>query len=160
MKTDNPLKLGISEALKTEGFSRNGDTWVCDDSEAILLVHLQKSNFGKQYYLGLGIYMKRLGGHNVVETPLKEHQCHVRIRIDSLAGARKEWNPILDLDDTTLARGERQSRVDALIRRFALPWLRTCGTREGLRIAQQNGLLQAALVDKRVRDAINSGPLT
>ena len=43
------------------GFIKKGDSWYFNEAETILVANLQKSNFGKQYYVNLAVYVKQFG---------------------------------------------------------------------------------------------------
>ena len=50
MKTDNPIKLGVEAALKESKFLRKANIWHRELEETFLVVDVQKSNYGEQYF--------------------------------------------------------------------------------------------------------------
>ena len=155
MKTDNPIKLAIEAALKGAQFQRKSSTWYRDMEEAVVIVDVQKSNFGEQYYVNLGILVKELGQIRD-KLPPKENECHIRLRLESLTHEEEQYvqEVVLRLDNTSLGPKERQQRVHDLIAEVALPFLLQCGTRAGIREAERRGQLRDALVHKAVREAV------
>jgi hypothetical protein len=158
MKTDNAIKLGIEKALKDAQFQRKSSTWYRDLEETVLVVDLQKSNFGQQYYVNLGVMVKGLpANHGGGNLPPKENQCHIRVRIEALKPEEEDQlKGMLNLEDGSIGVVERQERIAGAIKHVALPFLNQCSTRAGIRDADRRGQLGPALVYKSVRDSILS----
>ena len=51
----------FEQSLGQAGFINKGDSWYFNEAETILVANLQKSNFGKQYYVNLAVYVKQFG---------------------------------------------------------------------------------------------------
>ena len=134
------------------GFKRKSDTWCSEKEQVTILVNLQKSQYSRQYYVNCGISLKCLGGN----PPKREHLCHVRFRLTAIAPAAdcRLIDSIFDLEDETLADGERREKISSLIRHLALPFLQECSSGEGIAEAIENGKLDHALVNKQVRDLV------
>lgn len=155
MKTDNAVKLGIDDALKGSRFRRKGNSWYRETEEAVLLVDVQKSNFGEQYYVNLGVLLRHLLDGGAHRLPPKENQCHIRVRIEALKPDEEAaLKGLLDIEDGGLETEERRQAVSSVITRVALPFLNQCGSLAGILDADARGQLAAALVDKRVRDRV------
>ena len=157
MKTENELKLGVEEALKGVQFRRKSSTWYCDLDETVLVVDLQKSNFGEQYYVNLGVLVKGLPASQAGKLPPKENECHIRLRIEALKHDEEErLKQLLNLEDGSIGAVDRKRGIASAITRIALPFLVQCSTRAGIRDAHRQGQLDSALVHKSIRDSVLS----
>ena len=157
MKTHNPIKLGINTALQSAGFLRKATTWYRDMEETVLVVNLQKSNYGDHYYVNVAVLVKGLPvtQHKV---PPNENNCHIRLRLEHLADASDERRIqlLLDLEDGSLTSFDRQEQIERDTTRMVLPFLTRCTTRDGIRSAHLAGLLDRALVHRAVQDQVLS----
>jgi hypothetical protein len=110
--------MPVSLGLKPLGFKKTRATWRRSSAETILVLNVQKSEFGPALYLNLGVFLRRLGA----ETTPPEYRCHLRTRLDRLcedAGALEE---ALDLE-SAVSDAERQRCVVSAIVQRGLPWL-------------------------------------
>ncbi|WP_437954367.1 DUF4304 domain-containing protein [Sorangium sp. So ce119] len=155
MKTENSVKLATDATLKDAHFLRKHGSWYHDTEETVLVVDVQRSNFGQQHYINLGIFVKACS-QTLARFPPKESECHIRLRLESLMPEADEESvrTLLDLDNQSIGSAERQKRIRGLVSGIAIPFLLQCSTRTGLRDAKRNGRLDAAVIDKRVREAI------
>ncbi|MCK6575794.1 DUF4304 domain-containing protein [Myxococcota bacterium] len=154
MKTDNPIKLGVEAAMKDMKFVRKSSTWHRELDETFLVVDLQMSNFGQQYYVNLGILVK---GLPLVRDrlPPKENECHIRLRIEALKpGEEESLRRLLDLEDPSIGADERREQVRAVVADVAAPFLAGCGTRVGISDAFRQGRLNHALIHRVVRESL------
>lgn len=157
VKTDNPIKLAVEAALKSAAFRRKSNTWYRELEETIITLNVQKSSFGEQYYVNLGVFVKGLAQVRS-EVPPGEHECHVRLRLESLTPDRERYvqQVVLNLEDGSIGAAERQQRIHRLIEEVALPFLLQCSTGAGIREAERQGRLHSALVHKGVRETLLS----
>ena len=65
------FERALSRSLREKGFQKHRKTWHKDQEVTIAVINLQKSQWGEQFYINLGIYVKRLGP---LATP-KEYEC-------------------------------------------------------------------------------------
>lgn len=157
MKTENVIKLGVQDALKDAQFQRKASVWYRDLEETVTVVDVQKSNFGEQYYINLGVLVKNVPPTHGAKVPPKENQCHIRVRIEALKPNEAEHlKRILDLEDTSISAIERRHATARAIADIALPFLIQCSTRASIRHAAAQGRLVPALVHKNIRDTILS----
>lgn len=144
----NPIKAAVADALAGGGFTKKSDTWYRETPEAVLLANLQKSQFGEQYYLNLAVWVKAIGE---AKWP-KEHQAHVRLRVESLAPGFSV--DLFDLERPAGTPEERQSRIMAELSQAVIPRLLALGTRQGIGDALMHGRLDGAMIHKAVRDLL------
>jgi hypothetical protein len=87
MTAPSPIAASMDLYLRTEQqFLRKGSTWYRKLDDLIWVVNLQKSQYGRQYYVNIGVWLRELGD---LEWP-KEQECHVRSRIEALADPMDE----------------------------------------------------------------------
>ena len=72
------LVESMKPVFKEHGFKKTNLTWRKETSETILVFNIQKSQWGPEFYINLGIYLKALG----VEKKPPEYHCHVQSRLD------------------------------------------------------------------------------
>ncbi|MGK3960550.1 DUF4304 domain-containing protein [Sorangium sp. So ce118] len=155
MKTENPIKLATDAALRDVHFLRKSGIWYRETEETVLVVDVQHSNFGQQYYINLGIFVKGLS-QKPTRLPPKENECHIRLRLESLMPEAEEQvrQVILNLENESIELIDRQQRILELVASVAVPFLCKCSTRTGICEANRNGQLDAAIVHKSVREAL------
>ncbi len=55
----------VTEFLKQYGYKKNGKTWRMEKDGIIFLFNLQKSQWGAQIYINVGIFFQELGRGNI-----------------------------------------------------------------------------------------------
>lgn len=147
------VKEALGAPLIEGGFKRKSDSWYWRNDEVILLVNLQKSQYGDQYYVNCGVALKSLGA---VEFP-KEHHCHIRFRLTSVVAEeeKKDIESVFDLENGSLSDQQRKDEISRLIRDIVLPIFKECSTRNGIAETIKAGRLAKAMVHKQVKDLIS-----
>lgn len=132
------LTNAIDNVLGTAGFSRKGASWYLSSPDTVGIVDLQRSDYGKQYYLNIAIWLKNLGD---TTTP-KEHQCHIRCRATSLTGIDSSAiQQLFDVQDQSLTDAERTARIEEFICERVLPFIREATSLATLQVAFREGRL-------------------
>lgn len=146
------VKEALGAPLVEAGFKKKSDSWYWRNDEIVLLVNLQKSQYGDQYYVNCGVALKSLGA---VEFP-KEHHCHIRFRLTAVVSdeERKGIEAVFDLENDSLSDHQRKDEIPRLIRDIALPILNGCSSRDGITEALRSGKLAKAMVHKQFKDLI------
>jgi hypothetical protein len=144
------LERAITGALAEHGFRKTRDSWYRETAETVGVVQLQKSDWGGQFYLNLAVCIKAIG----CKPFPKEHECHVRVRITSLADD-SNVSAALNLDDPTLDPEARHAVIDSALRTLAVPLLLKFATARGVVEAYRSGTLRKAFVDKRVKQLLD-----
>ena len=114
-----------------------------------MCVNLQKSQWGEQFYINLGIFLKALGN---AKSP-KENECHIRVRLSSLAEAREHLDSALDVE-SELTDEERTQVIGTAVRNTALPFLGDRSTLGGIRIFLARAQSKKLMIDKAVKDLV------
>jgi hypothetical protein len=78
-----PFEATISPRLKSLGFKKKARTWWRADDNTVQVVNLQKSAYGEQLYVNLGLYIRSLG----LELSPPEYRCHMRARLERVVPA-------------------------------------------------------------------------
>lgn len=146
------VKEALGAPLVEAGFKKKSDSWYWGNDEIVLLVNLQKSQYGNQYYVNCGVALKALGA---AEFP-KEHHCHIRFRLAAIVSdeERKGIESVFDLENGSLLDERRKEEISKLIREIALPLLKGCSSMDGIAETLQSGRLAKAMVHKQVKDLI------
>gem|GEM_PF-4591478 len=133
----------VDDLLKPAGFRKAGGNWYRDGAEAVLVVNLQRSGWGRAYYLNLGLWLSDLGK---VARP-KEQNCPIRKRLsgDRLAAA-------LDYDQP-LADDERRKQIHAALKR-GLGVFEGCETKRGIVSRFKADKLKVDLIDVRAQEVL------
>lgn len=144
------LKADVEKALKMTGFAKNGGSWYRRSDEAVCVVNLQKSEYGPQYYINLGILVKRIEDKAFP----KENHCHIRMRLGALSA---DANDLLNLNDTRYDDAERARRIRDIIADKVLPFFKSCETVDGICSAFRDEKYPA-LIHKEVRKLMKQSP--
>jgi hypothetical protein len=152
-QTTNPLHLGLDDVLGPAGFARKGDSWFRKTSDVVEVVNLQKSQYGRQYYLNYALWLRALGE----ESFPKEEKCHIRMRATAMVSSDSvaDLGRLLDLE-SSVADTERRSRFAILLTQELLPFADTCRTVHGLRSLLQAGRLKKAMVHVRAKALLSA----
>lgn len=149
----NPIKDALTKVLTDLGFERKSDHWYLKKSETILVVNLQKSDWGGQYYLNLAVWLKALGGPQLP----RENHCQIRTRLEALDPNSAELRRALNSADESWTPQERTQVVARAMREVGFPFLDRCSTVDGIRDAYLTGGLSNALVHRAVVELV-AGP--
>lgn len=147
----NPIVACVERELKSAGFSKKSGTWYQDQGETWALVNLQKSQYGQQYYVNVGLELKVLE-----QTPrLQESQWAISLRANFLPGVDDgRLKTLLDAEDTSVDAAERDTELGDFVRRRLLPFMGGLKTNDDLREAIARGLLVHGLVRPEVKRAL------
>ncbi|MCA9096658.1 MAG: DUF4304 domain-containing protein, partial [Planctomycetaceae bacterium] len=85
----------IAPTLKLHGFKKKGSTWHRAAGGFIQVFNVQGSQWGKSFYLNLGIYIKALGD----KTTPTEYECHIQSRVLRDAEGLARLNTLLNLEN-------------------------------------------------------------
>jgi hypothetical protein len=147
--THRTLRDWLRRLLKPAGFTEVGALWVRTCPEVTQVVGLQKSNFGRQYYINVGIAIRALG----IPEPIKEELCHIRIRVEALLDAASPVSQLLDMDQP-LNPEAREERLDLTVSPAIGGFLASSRDIDGLKRLMSSGILSGAFVHRRARDIL------
>lgn len=141
----------LDEALGELGFKRKGTLWTRSANDVYQSVELQKSQFGEQYHINLGVWLTTLGSP---QNP-RDKDMHIRLRADSLfdAAARERW--VRDMDfEQDVAHHNRTRELRTMIKDVLVAHLVACDSEAGIRVALAVGDLRDAFVLAAARTAL------
>jgi len=144
------IVTAFEEPLEKAGFRKKSGSWYLDKVDSILVVNLQKSNYGEQFYVNLAVWLRALGS----DVFPKEHKCHIRIRLASLVG--EEVTKCFDAQDSTFTDGARARLIRSLMEEHAIPFLRDCSSIKGIRRCLKEGTLENGFVHHQVEELAGS----
>lgn len=136
-----PLESAVAPELKACGFRKKSRTWWREREEVIQVVNLQKSPYGEQLYVNLGVYLKRLG----TETAPPENRCHIGVRLERIAEHR--YAEIV----AATALGQPSAGLVSAVLSDAVAWLESVSTLTGIKEYLAAGGASKGLVFASVR---------
>ena len=139
------LRNGFEQPLKDHDFVKKSGSWYSEKQDAVLVVDLQRSDYGEVYYVNLAVWFKHLG--NVVFP--KEHQCHIRTRLTSLTNS--DVQRALDFDDSSLSETDRTSILKKAMEGYGIPFVEACSTIEGVKDLFREGGLSKSFVHRNIK---------
>ena len=145
----------LSETLAAVGFRQRKHAWYKANEDTITLVDLQKSEWGGQYYINLGVYLRDLGK---ASSP-SEHQCHIRVRLSSIVGDdRQAIEEALDLERTGISSEHRTRVLGRALKDTAVPFLADRSALPRLRELFTQGALGPVFTTKVARELLENVP--
>ncbi len=147
----NVIVATAATTLASAGFKRRSRTWYRAAPVGLLVVNVQKSNWGQQFYVNFGVYVRALGDEAF--PPI--HHCHFYARAASLDREQQpHWEAVMDLEkpmDDALRREEFTNLLTARV----LPFLDRLTTTEGLRAAAAAGEFEGGLFLRALREYLD-----
>lgn len=147
------LKRRVAEQFLSAGFHRKSGGWYKSGPDAILVMALQKSDFGNFFYLNVGVCIKALSD----EPFPKVNGCHVSMRADALLAVNGVSVDLgLNMDEGTPEDFDATLRV---LNEQLLPMSSEFLDLEGLRRHHRQSTFKRALVLWQAREILeeNSG---
>lgn len=144
--TRDAIQASVAAAAKSAGFKGGPRTWRKSVPLGIAVLNLQKSQWGDQYYINFGVYVRSLGA---LAEPRTE-QCHYNARAGTVDPTKEaRWKELLDLE-RPIEDLERQREIAESLRDEVFAFLERVGTEEGLRaVAAEGRLTQGVRVELR-----------
>lgn len=147
----NPIISAISLEIGGLGFTRKSNNWTRASAEVSQVINLQKSNYGRQYYINLGFLPKEMTQDAGAYAHPRHEKCPIRLRIDDiLPNPAHEIAETLDLEKEIFTPDDRAKRVREFMVCIA-PTLDRLLTIEGLRRAYAEGTFRRALIMLRAK---------
>ena len=139
----------LSQFLRPEGFRKKGKSWYLDTPEVVVFVNLQRSQWGKTYYLNFGALVKSIRNEPYPirdRTRPKPGESHYTIRIQDLFPGRPippakvtpDWmrtHALLDFYSPVYDAEEREQEQSKIFEERLVPFLRLCRTESGVKKA-------------------------
>ena len=133
----------LAPMFKAKGFRKTSATWRRDCDRLTQVFNIQKSQWGDQFYLNLGIYLRGLGN----ESRPTEYRCHVRCRAERLLEDEELQTLRECLDfDTPLDREKRYLQLEEIVANRVLPWFEDHTTPESVGTTLRKGTAGFAIM--------------
>jgi hypothetical protein len=142
MSERNAVQRAFDQFGTEAGFEKKSGSWYRHAEEVIAVSNLQKSQYGPQYYLNQGFWLRQLGD----ERYPKEWKCQVGARLGTLFPEESSRiDRLLDLEHE-MADDERVAEIVGLLRKRLLPLIEQGGSIAGLRSMVDDGTLKGAAI--------------
>lgn len=118
------FKKLLGAPLESAGFIKKGQSWYLNGEDTIVVVNLQKCDWGEWYFINIGIWLKALGE----EVFPQAHRCHLSHRLEAYFPEQRELiQSGCRLDAET---SKTLTELVEFIHRQVIPFLYEC-THEG-----------------------------
>ncbi len=152
MSKRSVIHEGLERFARGAGLEKKAGAWYRRGDEVVTVVDLQKSQYGAQYYVNLGFWLREFGG----EPYPKGAGCHISVRLEVLAPEeRKRIARLLDLV-VEMPDEQRIDELVALLRERLLPLIERGSSVAGLRALLDEGALEAAAIRGPARQALDT----
>jgi hypothetical protein len=117
----------IEHVLAPRGYLKRGPAWYRHFPETILVLDLQKSDYGGQFYINLGVTLPELCES---EYPAENH-CDVRMRLGGAFSDRPYVAKVFDLENATFGNNDREKAIQELIA-YGADWLEKFSSKQAI----------------------------
>jgi hypothetical protein len=145
------LKKSIALPLKKAGFVKKGLSWWVDSKDVIVVVNLQKCDWGDYYFINIGFWLKAL------ENGLfpKENECHLSFRAESLFPEQREL--ILVSCHLEMSEPKMLTDLSIFLENQLIPFLIECTQESKLTELLAQGALNNGFVWIEARKYLSEG---
>lgn len=152
MAETNAIARAVAEFAKTSGFKKKASSWYLARPETIVVLNLQRSQWGPRYFVNVGVWISEL---ELLEFP-KAHQCHITTRLEALtAGAVPSLAKLLDLSELLDDR-DRMAQLRQVFVEHLVPVLAASISVASLRSASGRALAARSLVNAKAQALLAS----
>jgi hypothetical protein len=127
------LAQAIAPVMKQAGFKKKGQSWRFATLETIAVLNLQKSQWGPDYYINLGVLIRALDPHPQPDV----FSCPLHIRVESLLPELATARELFDFSNSKYETDQGYLEMAEVVGVYALPLLKQCGSLDGIRDAVQ-----------------------
>lgn len=136
----------FDEIAKPNGFEKAFSGWFKESPECIIVLDLQKSNFGNYYELNIKIFVQGMFGNNysIGKDLVKKQTGDIFIRQPN------NYKDVLDFDKS-MDNLKRKERLESLFNEFIVPFANKAILRSGLKeLAEQGKIYLLPAVKKEL----------
>lgn len=137
------IKSVIDSITSSVNFRRKGDTWYSESNDFHILINLQKSNWGKQFYLNLGVSIKGKPDGSLPQ----EKDCNLRVRLSELFLDQKYFDQIMDFENDQISITIRKETIENAIANIAIPFLESINTISSMKERVSSGVIKLYWID-------------
>ena len=131
------FKKLFNEIAISEHWRKMGEGWICkktESDECGVVINLEKSNYGKLYYVGIGVFVNNAFGLSFSLTETRESRQPTLYRRHP-----KELDPVFDLRNDLSSQSRREGVLDFF--QFLREFVDKARTLRGLMELSKDGLL-------------------
>lgn len=140
MSERNSVQQAFDRFGKGAGFEKKSGSWYRRSHEVVSISNLQKSQYGPQYYLNQGFWLRQLDDQRFP----KSHQAHIVTRVEDLVpDAEQRIRQLLDLE-VGMPDQERSDELVTLLSERLLPLIERGDSIAGLRSMVADGTFGGA----------------
>jgi Domain of unknown function (DUF4304) len=140
MSQRNAVQTAFDRFGNESGFEKKSGSWYRRSDEVTAVSNLQKSQYGPQYYVNQGFWLRSLED----ERYPKSHEAHIVARLEDLVPeVERRLGDLLDLE-CELPDEQRIDELTDLLRAHLLPLIERAETVAGLRSLVDDGTFAAA----------------
>jgi len=128
------FKIVFGDVAKANGFSKAFGGWFMESIESIVVLDLQKSNFGDYYEMNVKIYVQGMFGN-------KYHKSKDLVKKDLgdiFTRQPKEFMDILNFDKP-MDDEKRKERLEELFKDFIVPFTNKALSKSGIKELAEKG---------------------
>lgn len=130
------LKAIFDKIAIANNFDQAFGGWVKESSECLIILDLQKSNFGNYYDLNIKIFVQGLFGNSYV----KGKDLVKKMTGDIFLRQPISYNDAFDYDNS-ISEAKRKEQLQGLFHEFIVPWTDKALSRTGLKELAQSNVL-------------------
>ncbi|MFE4542360.1 DUF4304 domain-containing protein [Arthrobacter sp. NPDC056727] len=144
MNNKNVITTTFDQFAKDLGGRKKSGSWYITRPDSVVVLHLQKSNYGPRYYLNFGLWFLGIGP---AQDPKPTH-CHLQTRWENLVSEtdRPHLEALLDLDHSLMENERNHDLLEAL-KNWLVPFVDAGGTVSNLATPIGQRLLAKSLLD-------------
>lgn len=128
------FKKLFGEVAKSNRFERAFGGWFKDSAESIVVLDLQKSNFGDYYEMNIKIYVQGMFGNNYS----RSKDLVKRDVGDIFRRQPSEYRLVFDFDEP-MGDEERKEKLEKLFSEFIVPFADKASSKSGIRTLAEKG---------------------
>jgi len=146
------VQASVEEFVTASGLTKKSKSWYQRSEETIVVVTLNRSPYGHQYFLTVGVLLRTLDAD---QAP-KDAHCQIRTRLDRLvpAAAEHRVNDLLDLQ-FPMEDDDRAAELLGVLRAELLPVLDASSTLDGLRSGVGSVVIRLSMVNDEAREVLS-----
>jgi hypothetical protein len=122
------FKKIFGEVAKKNNFEKMYNGWLLESSECIVVLDLQKSNFGDYYELNVKIYIQGIFGNHYT----KNKNLVKKDTGDIFTRQPNNYRDVLDFD-VSMDDRERNDKLETLFTEFIIPLTNKALSKEGIK---------------------------
>lgn len=94
----NIVLSAVNKIALAHSFQRKVSNWYVEHDDSVHLVNIQRSNFGKQFYINIAIWLRNEDDLTLIN--FKENKAPVRCRVETIIPIEKIYylRKVLDLE--------------------------------------------------------------